>query len=317
MSDSYYITARHNKKKIHIPIEEKHQYNSSARYMRVVKENTTSSNKYIYGNGFSVHWPNVSIITSSNWYKFENGSSEEKYIGDKIQLKSLDTTLELNFTKEFLDKWYGIGDDSQTAINKIESDFKLISNTGNLASITIKPANFKPFWVNCRLMAIQFDDKIAGDTGKPPLETGGSDNETMEKAIAEWFNETYIYYESDTSGNNTMIKQSVHQDKLRESTKYSGSFKRLYDKKFKLKENKPLQMEFILPINKNVNIDEDTGKITHESFKNIYIFLLTSGYNKVDMSPNLYRTIETGWDNADSYSIGELGANLKLTYYDL
>ena len=72
-------------------------------------------------------------------------------------------------------------------------------------------------------------------------------------------------------------------------------------------------------IQKNVNIDKDTHKITHESLKNTYWFLLGPAYNRLDISPNLSSAIPyyTAESTSGTIATIESYTNLKITYYDL
>lgn len=319
MSDTYYIRAYHNSKHINVPLEEKHKYYNTANSISICKEypiNSETATEKL-GFGYQLNRYEIALIYSSNWINFEHGTADGDYIGDKLQIKNFDFTTSINFEPSFLQAWYNNNNPSTTG--RVSTRF--IENLqGDLTAMEFNSSNNKPIWLNMRLMCVKFDKTLDGDTGNTP-ESGyqPSSRNTIQTALAEWFRNNWIYYKTDTVGTTEVIKQSVHQNKMRESTPQTGTFKILYNQKFKIKDSKPIQMEYFHNINKNVNIDKDTHKITHESLKNTYWFLLGPAYNRLDISPNLSSAIPyyTAESTSGTIATIESYTNLKITYYDL
>lgn len=320
MSDTYYIRAYHNNKHINVPLEEKHQYILTANSISICKEYPLNEQTPdpVLGNGYEMKNFEVALIYSSNWLDFEHGTDDGDYIGDKIQLKNFDFTTEINFEPEFLQAWYN--NNNLSTAGRVHSEFNVLSDSGNLVDMEFNSSNTKPIWLNMRLMCVKFNDTLPGDTGNSPeSSTMPSYRQQIEGNIGSWFRQNWIYYDKEDIGPHTVFKQSVHQSKMRESTPQTGTFTILYDKKFKIKDSKPIQMEFFHNFNKNVNIDPNTHKITHDSTKNIYWFLLGPSFNRLDMSPNLSTALPyfTANDSSGITAALETYTNLKVTYYDL
>lgn len=294
MSDTYYVKAYHNQKHINIPVEEKHQYYENTESFKIAKPST------IDGSGYSAAGTHndIALLFSSNWLNFERGTDSDDYIGNKIQLRSLDLTTAMfvpRATQEIIyENFNGYapvyeGSEGGTVSYRIP-------NTATLQN---------KIWAKFRFMVVQFDDKLNGDANSKATST----IQNIKDDIKNWFFNTYIYYPA-TSGK---YRQSVHQNKMRESGTWTGKFKILYDSKMSISANKPLQFEKLISINKNVNID--TGHITHESVKNIYFFIIPPCFNDLDASFNVNSYL-AGISNNDLV-LATILANMKITYYDL
>lgn len=141
-------------------------------------------------------------------------------------------------------------------------------------------------------------------------------NEQMsEQDIVDWYKATYIYFKTAGTNNHTIV-QSVHQTKMRESTPYTGKFKILYDKKFKMGRKKSVKMANVpIRINQNLNFDNTTNHATDENFKYIYGIIIGPCNNALDMdsistdSVNRMGTIYK--------DVAEVGGVVKFEYYDM
>lgn len=173
-------------------------------------------------------------------------------------------------------------------------------NGGNIATYLShgELIDFKTKW---RIMAVKFKNKL-------------NDPETD---LARWFRETYIYTNIAVG---TVINpqfQSVHLDKLRDSTPWTGSFRILADKKFKLgkmKTNKTFN--FNIPINTDVNFENTTNKPTDsQKFSNIYIFIISPSNNWTDVDAITARQLANL--GTAQIEIGGCNMNIKTIYYDM
>lgn len=159
---------------------------------------------------------------------------------------------------------------------------------------------FIDFVLNWRIMAVKF---------KQPL----TDPETD---LAEWYRDTFIYYNLH-SVNPQIPIQSNWMDKLRDSTKWTGQFKILKDKKFVMgKRHTVTQFNFDLGFNKNVNFDNTSNTpTTDQPFSNIYIFMISPSCNFLDVdqiSQDKLRLL--GYAQTE---IARARWNVKTIYYDM
>lgn len=159
--------------------------------------------------------------------------------------------------------------------------------------------DFKTKW---RIMAVKF---------KNPLNDPESD-------IAKWFRETYIYTNIVVGAVVNPQRQSVHMDKLRDSTPWTGSFTILADKKFKLGKQKTNKLfNFNLKINSDVNFENTDNKPTaNQFFSNIYIFIISPSNNADDVDAITQRQL-SNLQNVNQIGIGYCEMNVKTIYYDM
>lgn len=137
-----------------------------------------------------------------------------------------------------------------------------------------------------------------------------------EKDLAEWYRDTYIYYNA-VSQSPFIPNQSNWMDKKRDSTKWTGQFTILKDKKFVLgKNHTTTQFEFNIGFNKDVNFENVNNKpTTDQSFSNIYFFVISpsSNYYDVDqISQDKLRLL-----GVDQFEIATARYNVKTIYYDM
>lgn len=158
--------------------------------------------------------------------------------------------------------------------------------------------DFKTKW---RIMAVKFDKKL-------------NDPETN---LAEWFRDTYIYTNVSVGTAVNPQYQSVWLDKLRDSTKWTGAFKILVDKKFKLGKNKTNKtFNFNVKINSDVNFENTNNKPTeNQFFNNIYIFIISPSNNWTDLDAITCTKVNNLGVN--QLAIGYCEANVKMIYYDM
>lgn len=151
------------------------------------------------------------------------------------------------------------------------------------------------FFENCRVMVVHFDNAM----------TAGS--------IADWFKKSYIYY----GLSNIDPVQSCHQNRLRESSDYTGKFKILYDIPFKMTLNESVkQMSFHLEPRKNLTFE--SGTLTNEDFKNTYAFLLGPANYSIDTDARTFELVHRAvFNNIQNMNNISGGVNVKYTFYDL
>lgn len=153
---------------------------------------------------------------------------------------------------------------------------------------------------NFRIMTVKFD-------------------ETMTNAdIARWYRESFIYYRTvSISGGAEYPFQSNWMDKLRESTPWTGSFKILYDKKFKIKKSKSVkQMNVLVPLSGYINFDNTSNRPTDgQKFSNTYTFLITPANVFLDM--DAVSTDKSQNMATDNTLLFYANANIKTIYYDV
>lgn len=156
-------------------------------------------------------------------------------------------------------------------------------------------------YFNFRIMTVKFDQVNLTPTD-----------------IARWYRESYIYYRTvNISLGDKYPYQSNWMDKLRESTPWTGSFKILFDKKFKLKKSKSVkQISFKLPISGQVNFDNTSNRPTeNQKLSNIYTFIIGPSNVYLDMDAvSTDKCVVLGTDSATLFYIN---ANIKTIYYDI
>lgn len=160
--------------------------------------------------------------------------------------------------------------------------------------------DFKTKW---RIMAVKF---------KNPLTTGNEETE-----LAEWFRDTFIY---TTTVIGTVVnpqRQSNQLDKLRDSTKWTGSFTILADKKFKLGKQKTNKLfNFNIKVNSDTNFENTNNKPTeNQKFSNIYIFIISPSDNATDVDCITQRQLSNLAVN--QITIANCEMNIKTIYYDM
>lgn len=158
--------------------------------------------------------------------------------------------------------------------------------------------DFKTRW---RIMAVKFDKVLI-------------DPETN---LAQWFRDTFIYTNITVGTGVNPQNQSVWMDKLRESTPWTGSFKILADKKFKLGKGKTNKIfNFNLKINSDVNFENTLNKPTaNQFFSNIYIFIISPSNNWADL--DAISTAKINNLGTAQLEIGHADMNVKAVYYDM
>lgn len=163
------------------------------------------------------------------------------------------------------------------------------------------------YFSNCRVMVVQFDD----------------DMDLTDENFCDWFRTTYIYYDSITVNQKQVAIQSVHQNRMRESTPWTGRFRIIKDIPFKVtKEKTCLSMSFPLVFKKDLTLMAATGQTTlkpvNDDFKHIYVYFLGPGNYTLDndamTAKNLSAYIGGG---STSKTFFELAFNIKYTFYDL
>lgn len=153
---------------------------------------------------------------------------------------------------------------------------------------------------NFRIMTVKFDQQMSRTD------------------IARWYQETFIYYRLiNLSGGDKFPKQSNWMDKKRDSTKWTGSFSILKDKKFTLdKEHSFTQFNYNLGFNKDVNFDNTSNNPTENQYiSNIYTFLIAPSNNFYDMDAVSQSKVENF--ATASQAIWGLEGNIKYIYYDM
>lgn len=153
---------------------------------------------------------------------------------------------------------------------------------------------------NFRLMVVKFDSDLPHDNNQ---------------AIADWFNNNYIYYDPTNQTNSTNIK------KLRESTKDTGKFRILHDESFTLTNKHSCQMlNFTIPgffgtaNTKQTGAESEIGSITNEDLRDIVCFVIGPVNPYVDMdsvSGDKWLTF------TDSKVLAYGNGTMKISYYDI
>lgn len=167
----------------------------------------------------------------------------------------------------------------------------------NLFTDRIPHSDEFDMWINCRVMVVHFSEaKTAAQ-------------------LVNWFRENYIYYGTVTAQN--IPVQSVHQNRLRESTKDTGKFKIIKDLPFKLSRKQGVyQFSFTLSPKKDLTFDEDTNTVTNSKFKNTYFFIMGPANYSIDTDPRTYEMTNRATFTYQQPLIS-YGFNIKYTMYDL
>ena len=194
-----------------------------------------------------------------------------------------------------------------------------VGNKVNIKSVSlvfnlhINPAQLINNFGHSELVDMKFHFRIMTVKFNTPLTAGNEDTE-----FADWFRETFIYYRTVSStGGAKMPVQSNWMDKIRNSGKYTGAFKIIYDKKFSLSKFKTVkQKQIILPIKGNATFDNGTNELTdNQALSNIYTYLIGPSNNWLDMDAISSDKIESLSTSSSALFI--YNANIKTIYYDI
>lgn len=175
-----------------------------------------------------------------------------------------------------------------------------IAITLNSAAITdeIPHGDAIDLWVRCRLMVVHFDKSMSNAN------------------FAAWFKNNYIYYYL-VGDDSTKPAQSVHQNRLRESTTDTGKFKILYDLPFKLsKQESSKELSFSLKPNMNLTFDT-SGYATNDDFTNTYCFLIGPINYYFDVDARSSEMLMRPSFTSSSLRLLTYWSNVKYTFYDL
>ena len=203
-------------------------------------------------------------------------------------------------------------------INQGTGETNRIGNKVNIKGVncsitaSFSPSNLVNYMGHGELTDLEHKFRIMAVKFNKPLTDMSTD-------LAEWFRETFIYTYATTGPNINPICQSVWTDKLRDSTKFTGSFKILKDKKFTLsKAHSSTQFNFNLGLNREVNFENDTNKPTLEQkFNNIYIFIMTPCWYEMDMDTVSRSKCIDITEAQNEVQMYNFAANIKTIYYDM
>lgn len=284
MSKSYKIYAKKGKKTMPIKVESKHIYHNSTQYdmyvYRPVPDATTDNEL----KGYNITGYNINrLFDTDNNITISQGNREDQRQGNKINIKGVNCTIAISMDPDVLVNSFSHGDN-------VDLEFKF------------------------RIMAVRFnsDDKLK--------QTDGGVARTINDGLAEWFRDTYIYYnQAGTTSGGHLINQSVWMDKMRDSTKWTGSFKIMKDKKFTLsRAHTSTQFNFNLGFNREVNFENTTNKPTlNQRFNHIYIFIITPSNYRFDMDTTSYAKAKTITQQQQGLSLFHSWSNVKIIYYDI
>ena len=271
-----------------------------------------------------------------------------EFIGDKIYLKTITYTISITPIIDFFKDYYKTLNEAS-----LYTAASYVTGTDHIQTLTTPIMNLappKPISINMRLMLIKFDNPLAisssgsifGDINNGLLkDSDGSlvntNVDAVKSELAHWFNQSHMYMESSTNYqwdtvNNVSDEdahlnecvQPIFTDRLRDSCKWSGKFRILWDEKITF-TGKPLYFDKTFTINKNCNMEQveivnsaggSTNKyiITGDTLKNTYLVLFGPGCGSVDMCEPLHRFLNSYGGYTDALKVF---VNTKYTYYDI
>lgn len=189
-------------------------------------------------------------------------------------------------------------DEDQRVGNKVYMKFNDITYgiymNGDILTTNFPHGTINDLYFRCRVMLVKFD-RVMTSTD-----------------LANWFEQTFTYFRLI----NNYPLQSVHWDKKRESTPWTGLFNIIYDKKITMGKSKSIKMKTIhWIINQNVNFDNTYNTITDESINNTYLIFIGPSCLKYDMDGISRDRLNT----AATASVNPLTVNvcMKYEYYDV
>lgn len=247
--------------------------------------------KHLYKNGF----------TATNIKTYTTTPPQQNYLDteDVVQISQLN---DIVFRQ-------GV-EVSQLVGNKIFlKDIAITLNVRASASLMSVIHSGSPaidYFSNCRVMVVQFDDDL----------------DINDTEFCDWFRTTYIYYGSETIGGQVVPIQSVHQNRMRESTPWTGRFKILKDIPFKVtKEKSSLAMSFTLDFKKDLTLmPSSAGSVNfvpvNDDFKHIYLYFLGPGNYSIDNDAMTAKNLAQ-YDGGVQVSMFEIAYNIKYTFYDI
>ena len=360
---AYYVKAVRNGKAIKLPVEDKHKYllgvvnagydngtyysNPIVRLYKCVDDPTINpgNNANISANSVGLCINNqdqLILLSAGNTFCLDKQGPDglNEFIGDKIYLKSVTYTITITPLMAFMKFYTKTLHDSN-----IYSQVSYAVGTDHINQITTPVFNLappKPIRINLRLMLIKFSSALNGDT-----ETGllsdmddglvNTHVNQVKTELAKWFNESRIYMESsnnyqvdangdfDEDAHLNQCIQPLYTDRLRDSCKWSGKFKVLWDQKIEF-TGKALHFDKTFQINKNCNMEEveiinsqggstNKFKITGNTLKNTYLVLFGPGCNNVDICEPVLAYVNGMYDNYQNAL--RVFCNTKYTYYDI
>lgn len=194
-------------------------------------------------------------------------------------------------------------DENQRVGNKVYLKFADITYgiymQGDVLTNTFPHGTINDLFMRCRVMLVKFDDVM----------TSGD--------LANWFQDTYTYFRTvGVAGGGNKPLQSVHWDKMRESTKWTGTFKIIYDKKITLTRSKCMKLKTIhWVINRNTTYENTYNDITDEDLKNVYLLFIGPSCIRYDLDA-ISRDRVNAW-NTNYTNPLKVNMCMKYEYYDI
>lgn len=315
---TYYTTAKaHGGKYLKIPIEAKHVYKNTPSPNQVLVDNYGGSDSAggTFRNGFRATsaTPIILYDTTNDPWKWTQGSGPQDAIGDKIMVKSVNFHFEFSLRKDAFiyspeaDLTFEAGH-NQTTQNPI----MINDSQSNESFQAIKNNSWRRDY---RLQVIHFEQDLPA-------------SQYLQAFVAKWFSTTYVPQKYETGGGSAWDEygytrlMSNKVEMLRESTPYTGKFKKIYETSFSLNQNKTYQIiDFQLDPKKQVNLVPDSNEklnISNDWWLNTVVILWQPMNYDMDMDPLSAGALKT--INSSSYSaftIGDITKSIKLTYYDV
>lgn len=245
------------------------------------------------------HTATVNTETSLSVYKPDANAAADNVVGYGVNRGNIHTL----YNSNNLHITQGTAENQRIG-NKVNvkslSIALYIRFNSNILISTFSHGQLIDTFFNFRIMTVRFDQPMSSTD------------------LAQWYRETFIYYRLvDISAGEQYPYQSNWMDKLRESTRWTGSFQILNNKKFQLtKTRSVIQMNYNVPLKGNVNFDNTSNRPTdNQKFSNVYVFLIGPSNAYLDMDAVSTDKV-LNMANADA-TLFYLQANIKTIYYDM
>lgn len=344
MATYYTIAKNYKNNRLKIPIESKHVYKNpnslsdtsviNSLYDYIGSVPTTESSTLLltakYGNKAEKNSATILYCSNkmnSNHYpsgwNWSQGTAANEVIGNKIMVKSIRLHYEITLNdKAFYwptNPFYIVKDTTSTSTQgKAESKQNILITDANPDSNKNVDVVKNTAWRrDYRVQVLHFEEDLP------------TDEDNLKIMLSQWFDTTYVPTTiNETSGKDEYgytLEISNKTNMLRESTGWTGKFKKIQEFQFSLSVDKPYhQFDITLDPHKQVNLGKNTTDnkwyITDDWWKNTIVVMWNPMNYKIDMDPvsaHALTYFPNSTPSATGFEIGEWTYMAKLTYYDV
>lgn len=316
---NYYLSAYSHNRKMKIPIESKHVYDSKGVTddTDIEQYGATGATGTLAGMGTRVTAKNIELLWQSQSFYLKPGvGADGGLIGDKIMLKSIyqEYIHHLN-PMTFHKKIDAVSESDTATINPYVYDS---SPADKAIEFYTNPAWRRDF----KFMIVHFEnDEFLRNSAHV------MNNDTITEGIAHWFNTIYVpnvYNETyGPAEDGHTVSMSNKSELKRESTPYNGTFKIIMEKNYTLTAKHNYEViKFTLQPHKQLNFKPITNDSqgrwapTDDWYTTTFAFIISPTFYNLDMDPmsaEYYLAASSQVANKES----QYEYKIKYKYYDI